>query len=138
MTFANLLKKADPKAAMWGGMVVSPEWKKDAEANPVTAPLGNLVTAFFSFDYEKDFVFHFIGEVAKADTLTAVKGALKNYIDSMNAWAAGVPEFQAMLKTAKVEGDGTTAKLSMVVPKAQFADLWKKLMERAAAPKKDK
>lgn len=136
--FAKVVKQASPEAALWGGVVVSPQWVKEAQTDPVSANFAAVKAVLFSLAYDKQFAFELAGEVEKKDDTAKVKDALKNVMDAMAAWSQDVPAISQAFKAAKIDGGETTAKLTLAMDKAAFEDMIKKVQAQAApaAPKK--
>ncbi len=137
--FAKVVKQASPEVALWGGVVVSPQWTKEAQADPVNANFAAVKAVLFTLAYDKNFSFELAGEVEKKEQTAQVKDALKNTIDAMAAWSQDVPAISQAFKAAKIDGGDTTAKLTLAMDKAAFEDMIKKVQAQAAptaAPKK--
>lgn len=136
-TFAKVVKQANPEVGLWGGVVVSPQWVKEAADNPVSANFAAVKAVLFTLSYDKNFAFELAGEVEKKEETAKVKEALKNTIDAMAAWANDVPDVAKALKGAVIDGAETTAKLTLAMEKPALDELIKKVQAQLNQPAKE-
>ena len=127
-----MLESCNKQAGIWGALLVSPDWKKEAVNSPMSAPLAQLKSMFFSLNFDENgFVLNITGTVGKEKQISQVKEAFQNYLDALKGWGAGTPEFLQLLKMAKVTAVKGSASVDLVVKKAVFEDLMAKLGKRA-------
>ena len=131
--FVSLMKKIDTAANLWGAGVIPEALKAQAKANPQAAPLANVNTVCFSFNFDKDITFNFMGEVDKKENMDQVMTALNGFLAMVKMIAGQTPEAAEVLNLIKVEADGTTAKISMQVAKEKLDEIKKKIEERMKA-----
>ncbi|HNV71739.1 MAG TPA: hypothetical protein PKO06_18685, partial [Candidatus Ozemobacteraceae bacterium] len=89
--FVNLMKKIDTAANLWGAGVIPEELKAQAKNNPQAAPLANVNTVCFSFNFDKDITFNFMGEVDKKENMDQVMTALNGFLAMIKMVAGQTP-----------------------------------------------
>jgi len=135
--FANLLKKVDTSASVWGAGLI-PQTIKDklaeqAKNNPQTGPLAALNAIFFSFNFETDLIVNVTGEVDKKESMEALMTSVNGFLAMLKMLAGPTPEAVEILNMIKVEGADTAAKITLNVPKAKLDEVKKKIEERMKA-----
>ncbi|MFZ2957106.1 MAG: hypothetical protein WA705_09470 [Candidatus Ozemobacteraceae bacterium] len=129
--FANLLKKADIGASVFGVGLMPASLKEQAKANPQAAPLAAINALFFAFNYDNDLTFNFTGELDKKESLEGVMTSLNGFLAMVKMIAGQSPEAGEVLNMIKIEGAETTAKITLKVAKAKLDEIKKKIEEKA-------
>lgn len=134
--FANLLKKADTGASIWGVGQMPANIREQAKANAANVPFAAISWFAFAFNYAGDLTFNFMAETEKKEEAVNVVTALNGMVAQLKAMVAQTPEAVEIANMIKVEAVENAAKVSLNLPKAKYEELKKKMGTPAAPPQK--
>lgn len=126
--FTGLLSELDiSSSALWGGTIVTPDWKKQAAEHPMTAKLADAKAIVFSLSLGKDFIFNLTCEVEKEEQVVKFEESLGDCVDALKGFAADTPEIVEILNDARVESKDNMSRVYISIPRIRFDKLMENL-----------
>lgn len=126
--FTGLLSELDiSSSALWGGTIVTSDWKKQAAGHPMTAKLADAKAIVFSLSLDKDFIFNLTCEVEKEEQVVRFEESLGDCVDALKGFAADTPEIVEILNDARVESKDNMSRIFISIPRIRFDKLMETL-----------